>query len=312
MTETLLESSLQVAFVAATPILLAATGELLAEKTGIYNIGIEGIMLLGALVGFVVGFDTGSFVAAMCAGAAVGVLAAAIFAFVGIVLGGELVIAGLGLVFGALGLTAALGVDYVQRSAGVHVPVIEVPGAASLPVIGPALFNQPAMVYVAFGLPLLVGLMLKRTQHGLDMHAAGEDPEAADALGVNVTRMRVLYTLVGGALAGMGGAFLSVGVVGTWISNVSGGQGWTAFAIVIFAGWRPLLLIPGALLFGGLGTLGNVGQALGWDVPSQVFSALPFAGTLIVLLVAAGFRARTTSSPPWPSALGRAFFRGAA
>lgn len=312
MTDTLLESSLQTAFITATPILLAATGELLAEKSGIYNIGIEGIMLLGALAGFVAGYESGSFVAAMCAGAAVGALAAAIFAVVSIVLGGELVIAGLGLVFGALGLTGALGVDYVQQSAGVSVPVIDVPGAASLPVIGPALFNQPVMVYLAFGLPLLVGLMLKRSQHGLNLRATGEDPEVADALGVDVTRMRVLYALVGGALAGVGGAFLSVGVVGTWISNISGGQGWTAFAIVIFAGWRPSLLIVGALLFGGLGTLGNVGQALGWDVPSQVFSALPFAGTLLVLLLAAGIRARTTSSPPWPSALGRPFFRGAA
>lgn len=312
MTESLLESSLQAAFIVATPILLAATGELLAEKTGIYNIGIEGIMLLGALAGFVAGFDTGSFVAAMGAGAVVGALGAAIFAFVGIVLGGELVIAGLGIVFGALGLTGALGVDYVQRSAGVSVPAIDVPGAAGLPVIGPALFNQPVMVYVAFGLPLLAGLMLERTQHGLNLRATGEDPEAAYALGVNVTRMRVVYVLVGGALAGLGGAFLSVGVVGTWISNISGGQGWTAFAIVIFAGWRPSLLLAGALLFGGLGTLDKVGQALGWDVPSQVFSALPFAGTLLVLLVAAGIRARTTSSPPWPMALGRPFVRGAA
>jgi simple sugar transport system permease protein len=312
MTETLLESSLQAAVIAATPILLAATGELLAEKTGVYNVGIEGIMLLGALAGFIAGFETGSFVAAMCAGVVVGLLGAAIFAFVGVILGGELVIAGLGIVFGALGLTGALGVEYVQQAVGVTVPQIEVPGAASLPVIGPALFHQPVMVYVAFAMPLLAALLLNRTQHGLNVRATGEDPETADALGVNVTRVRVLYLLVGGALAGLGGAFLSVGVVGTWTSNVSGGQGWIAFAIVIFAGWRPSLLVVGALLFGGLGTLGNVGQALGWAVPSQVFSALPFLGTLIVLIAAALVRARSSGGAPWPAALGRQFIRGAA
>lgn len=306
----LLEASLQTAVIGATPILLAATGELLAEKTGVYNIGIEGIVLLGALFGFIAAHDSGSFLLAMLAAAAAGVLGALVFALIGVVLGGELVIVGLGIVFAALGLTQVLGVDYVQEDSGVSVPRIDVPGLSDLPVLGPVLFDQPVMVYIALALPFLAAFLLYRTRHGLDLRAAGEDPESAFALGINVTRMRVLYVLVGGALAGIAGGFLSIGVVGTWVANVSNGQGWLAFAIVIFAGWRPLLLIPGALLFGGLGTLGNVGQALGWSVPSQVFTALPYIGTLLVLIVAAAIRTRRGEEAPWPTALGRPFIRG--
>lgn len=306
----LLETSLQTAVVGATPILLAATGELLLEKTGVYNVGIEGIILIGALFGFIAGYESGSFLVAMAAGILSGVLGAAVFALVGVILGGELVIVGLGIVFAALGLTQVIGVDYVQQPSGVSVPGIDVPGLSGLPVIGPVLFDQPVMVYVAIALPLLARLMLTRTRHGLNLRSAGEDPESAFALGVNVTRMRILYVLVGGALAGLAGAFLSIGVVGTWVPNVSNGQGWLAFAIVIFAGWRPALLIPGALLFGGLGTLGNVGQALGWSVPSQVFTALPYVGTLLVLVIAAKLRVGRGLDVPWPTALGRPFIRG--
>jgi simple sugar transport system permease protein len=142
------------------------------------------------------------------------------------------------------------------------------------------------------------------------MRAIGENPAAADVSGISVNGWRLFYVAVGGGFAGAGGAFLSLGIVDTWLPQITAGQGWIALAIVIFASWRPMLLILGAFLFGALGTLGNVAQALGWSVPSEFFSALPYIGTLVVVIALAWIRTTRGGRPPWPTALGVPFFRG--
>jgi simple sugar transport system permease protein len=153
--------------------------------------------------------------------------------------------------------------------------------------------------------------LLYRTQHGLSMRAIGEDPGTADAVGLSVNGWRVFYVCVGGAFAGLGGAVLTLGIVGTWLPNVTSGQGWIALAVVIFASWRPLPLIAGAVLFGALGTFGNVAQVEGWSVRPEFFSALPYIGTLAVVYVLAMVRMRRGGGgAPWPAALGVPFFRG--
>lgn len=311
MSAELLESSLQTALVGAIPVLLAATGELISEKAGVLNVGLEGCMLMGALGGFLVGHNADSFLLGMAAGLGVGVLTALVFAVVVVVLGGEMILAGLGITFGAVGLSSVLGADYVQVPAGVAVPEIDVPGLSGLPVVGPALFSQPVMVYVALACPFVVAYVLSSSRIGLTLRTVGENPETADALGINVVAVRVAAVAACGALAGLGGAFLSLGLVGTWLGNITNGQGWIAFAIVVFAAWRPRIVIVGALLFGGLATLGNVGQTLGWSVPSQLFSALPYLGTVLVLVVSVLLRRGSGGwQTPWPSALGRVFIRG--
>ena len=159
-------------------------------------------------------------------------------------------------------------------------------------------------------MPIAAWWILFRTRHGLNMRTIGENPAAADISGINVNGWRMFYVGVGGGFAGLGGAFLSLGPIGTWLAQMTAGLGWIALAIVIFANWRPLRLIAGAMLFGALGTLGNVAQALGWNIPSEVFSALPYLGTILVLVALAALRSRRAEQPPWPAALGLAFSRG--
>lgn len=307
----LLEASLQTAILGATAVLLVATGELISEKSGIINVGLEGCMLMGALGGFLAAHGSGSFVLGMFAGMLVGVLTALLFGLIVVSFGGEMILAGLGITFGAVGLSNVLGQDYVQQPVGVSVPGIDIGFLTSIPVVGPALFDQPVMVYLAVLAPIAVAYLLRASRVGLTVRTCGESPETADALGINVTAVRLASVLVCGAFAGLGGAFLSVGLVGSWLSNVTNGQGWIAFAIVVFSSWRPQMLIVGAFLFGVLATLGNVGQALGWSVPSQLFSALPYIGTIAVLVVSVLLRrGRGGWQTPWPTALGRTFNRG--
>ncbi len=310
MSVDLLVSSIATALLAAAPVLIVASGELLSETVGIYNIGVEGSMLAGALGAFIAAQETDSWGVGVLAGMAVGAVASCLFGVV-VNLGADIVVAGLALVFLANGLTGMLGDDYVRQPAESVIPTWNVPLLSDIPYVGEAAFQQPLFVYAAFLAPVLVWLILTRTRHGLALRSIGEDPAAVDAAGVAVNRWRLVYVSVGGAFAGMGGAFLSLGVVATWLQGMTAGEGWIAIAIVMVASWRSLPLIPAAFLYGALGTLGNVAQALGWSVPSEVFSALPYLGTLALVCVLAWYRIHTTGRLPWPGALGQVFTRGA-
>jgi ABC-type uncharacterized transport system permease subunit len=311
MSAQLLVTSIATAVSAGAAVLIAATGELLAEKTGVYNIGIEGMMLAGGLAGVITGAATGSLMLALLAAIVCGTLVAAVFGVVVIWFGADMIMAGFALVFIATGVCAQAGREYARDPAEVVVPEWHLPLLSDIPYLGPALFQQMSLVYLAFLLPIGVHLFLTRTRAGLNLQTIGESPTAADAAGIQVNRTRLLYVAIGGAAAGLAGAFITLGTLRTWLPGATAGQGWIAFALVIFAGWRPLLLIAGALLFGVLGTLGNVGQALGWSVPSEVFSALPYAGTLIVLIAFTWLRVRQRGIFAWPTALGEPFARDA-
>jgi simple sugar transport system permease protein len=306
----LVSASIATAIMAATPVLIAATGELLAEIVGIYNIGIEGAMLIGALGAFIGVQQTDTLILGILAGMVAGALASLVFALAVVVFKADVVVGGLALVFLGFGLTGLAGEDYVQEPAAATLPQWDIPLLSDIPFWGEAFFQQLSISYFAFLFPVGVMFLLYRTQHGLNMRSIGEDPAAADATGLSVNGWRIFYVSVGGAFAGLGGAVLTLGIVATWLPNITSGQGWIALAIVIFASWRPLPLIAGALLFGGLGTFGNVAQAQGWSVSPEFFSALPYIGTLLMVYLLALLRTRRGGGHPWPASLGLPFFRG--
>jgi simple sugar transport system permease protein len=309
MRDALLVSSIATAIGGATAILVAATGELLVERTGVYNIGLEGVMLAGALAGFLGADATNSWVLGLVIAAVVGAAAATLFGLVTVALRADMVVAGVALVLIMLGLTTTIGQDHVSQQAASRIPDWHIPGLSDIPGVGPALFEQSIMTYLAILLPFAVWFLLDRTRHGLALRSIGENPAAADASGFSVAGWRLAYVAIGGALAGIGGGVLTLGIVGTWQSNVTAGQGWVAFAIVFFAAWRPFGILVGALLFGALSTLGNVGQAEGWAIPSQVFVALPYVGTVLMMIARGWITSRRGGSAPWPAALGTPFYR---
>jgi general nucleoside transport system permease protein len=311
MSTGLIIASAATAIVGATPVLIAATGELLSERAGIYNLGIEGIMLMGAFGGFVIMDATGNVILGLLGGAAVGAAFCLPFAFAVTVLGADMVMAGLATTFIGIGLSGALGRPVVQRPADAIVTEWHIPLLTDLPYLGEAFFRQPWLVYLAFLIPVLVHFLLSYTRHGMSVRALGESPTAVDALGLRVTFWRFAYVVGGAAVMGLGGAFLTLGIVHTWLAEVTAGRGFIALALVIFARWRPLWLLAGACLFGALATLGDVAQALGWDVPSEFFTALPYIGTVVVVAALALIGRRQGGPPPWPAALGLTFVRGA-
>lgn len=310
MRDGLISASIATAIVAATPVLIAATGELLAEIVGIYNIGIEGAMLTGALGGFIGVQTTDTVLLGLLAGIAAGAAVSLVFAIAVVLLKADVVVAGLALVFLGLGLTGLIGEGYVQQPADATIPQWDIPLLSDIPFWGEAFFEQMSISYLAFLLPVGVMFLLYRTQHGLNMRSIGEDPGTADAAGLSVNGWRIFYVTVAGGFAGLAGSVLSLGIVGTWLNNITSGQGWIALAVVIFASWRPLPLIAGALLFGGLGTFGNVAQAEGWTIRPEFFSALPYVGTLAMVYFLALLRIRRGGGTPWPASLGLPFFRG--
>jgi general nucleoside transport system permease protein len=306
----LVVTSIATALMGGTPVLIAATGELMVEKVGVFNLGIEGLMLIGAFGGFLAGNATGSWVVALLAAAAVAGAAAFLFGFVTVILRADMIIAAIALVLLAEGITGQLGTSHVLQRSTASIPVWNIPGLSSIPYVGPALFQQPITTYLAFLAPFAVGFMLMRTRHGLNMRAVGENPAAADAAGIRVVGLRLLYVVVGGCFAGIGGAVLVLAEIGTWNTDITAGQGFIAFAVVFFSGWRAGWVIAGAYIFGGLTTLGNVGQAEGWHVPSEFFTALPYLGTVVVLIARAWIRRGRGGGLGWPTALGIPFYRG--
>jgi simple sugar transport system permease protein len=266
-------------------------------------------MLFGALGGFVGAEQTDSWVLGLLVAGLVGAAFACVFGLVTVVLRADMVVSGIALILLALGLTGELGADYVRQPAASTIPEWHVPLLSDIPGVGPALFQQPVVVYLAFFLPFGVWFLLERTRHGVNLKAIGESPDAADAAGTSVIGGRLAYVAIGGIFGGVAGGVLSLGIVQTWVPNVTSGQGWIAFAIVFFAAWRPMWLLVGAYVFGALGTLGNVGQAEGWNIPTEVFNALPYLGTVLIMLVRAWISRRRGEAAAWPAALGRPFFR---
>ena len=306
------------AVVYGTPLLYAALGELLDERSGVLNLGVEGMMLVGAVMGFwaVQRLEVTSAVSLMLAlgvAAAAGGAMALIHAVLVITLRSNQIVSGLALTIfaGAAGLSAYLGNDLSLSGAPAeHVfPELDVLGLGDLPVLGPVVFDQSALVYLSWACALAISLYLARTRPGLNVRAVGESPAAADAMGIDVTAHRYVHTVIGGALAGVGGACFTLQITPQWVSGLTGGAGWIAVALVIFAFWRADLCVLGAYLFGAFSALPLTLQARGWltEVPSEVFQSLPYVMTIVVLVaVSSGAAKRRLGAP---AALGVPYVR---
>lgn len=306
------------AVVYGTPLLFAALGELLAERSGVLNLGVEGMMLVGAVMGFwaVQRFGAAggvSLAASLAVAAIAGAAMALIHAFLVITLRANQIVSGLALTIfaGALGLSAYLGNDLnLSGSPANHAFIgLDVAGLGGLPVVGPIVFDQSALVYLSWLCVLGIGFYVARTRPGLNLRAVGESPAAADAMGINVTAYRYAHTLVGGAFAGVGGACFSLQITPQWVDGLTGGAGWIAVALVIFAFWRADLCLLGAYLFGAFSALPFALQARGWlaGVPSEVFIALPYVMTIAVLVAVSSSAAKRRLGAP--AALGIPYVR---
>jgi simple sugar transport system permease protein len=275
----------------ATPLLLAAVGEAVSERGGTINLGVEGAMLAGALAA-ALGAAAGGPEAGLLAAAAAGLLLSAVFAAVTIGAGADQIIAGTAITLGAVGLTgAAFRWAFGTAGAGLTLPLLEpiaLPGLSAIPLVGEAFFRQPLPTWLAWLSVPLAWWLLFRTRYGLMLRAAGEDVASARAAGVPVRGVRAAAVCAGGALAGIGGGSLVLAQVGTFAEEMTAGRGFVAIAIVVLGRWHPLGILAAALLFGSLQALQYVFQAMGLDVPYQLFLMLPYALTLLALAGAVG------------------------
>ena len=289
---------------AATPLLLAAVGELITEKSGVLNLGVEGMMIVGAVCAFAVSVSTGNPAAGVVAGAAAGAGLALVFAFLTLTMLANQVATGLALTIFGIGLSALIGKSYVgiavEPLAKLHIPVL-----SEIPLLGPVLFGQDALVYLSLLSVLAVYVFMTQTRAGLVLRAVGDSHEAAHAIGYSVIRIRYLAVLFGGAMAGLAGAYLSLVYTPLWAENMTAGRGWIALALVVFSTWRPGRLLAGAYLFGGITILQLHAQSAGWGVPSQIMSMLPYLATILVLVIISGDRAKIRLNAP--ACLGKVF-----
>ena len=289
---------------AATPLLYAALGELITEKSGVLNLGVEGMILLGAVSGFAVVHFTGSAALGILAGLLGGAGLSLIFALLVLGFQASQVATGLALTIFGVGLSALLGQDLVGI-AYAGLPTLAIPLLAKIPVVGPLLFNHDILVYGSFAMVAAVFWFLTRTRAGLIVRAVGDSHEAAHAMGYPVIRIRFLAILFGGGMAGLAGAYLSLAYSPLWIENMSSGRGWIALALVVFATWRPARVFVGAYLFGGITILQLHAQALGVGIPSQVMSMLPYLATIVVLVLIS--RDRNKIKLNAPACIGKPF-----
>lgn len=269
---------------ASTPLILAALGELVVEKSGVLNLGVEGMMLTGAVCAFIVAVATGSTWLGVVAGAFAGAALATVFAVLTLTLTANQVAAGLALSIFGVGLSAFVGLGYVAAVVDGIRP-LNIAGLTTLPVIGPLLFGHNPLVYLTLTLLAGVHVWLYHTRSGLVVRAVGESPRAAHAIGYRVIAIRYATVLFGGACAGLAGAYLSLAYTPMWSENMTAGRGWIALALVVFATWKPLRVLLGALLFGGVTLAQFQAQAAGVDMAPQLLAMLPYAATIIVLTI---------------------------
>lgn len=289
MNESVFLLALLNAIVVGTPILYAGIGEILTQRSGVMNLGIEGMMLVGAVTGFWATTVTDSLLVAVIVGALAGAGMALLHAILSITFRVNQIVSGLALVTLGTGLSAFLG-DATQPPltccrGEVRFEPVFTGGITNLPVVGPLLFSHDIMVYASWVLVGVASYYIFKTPLGLSLRAVGENPGTADAAGISVVRYRYLHTLMGGALAGIGGAYLSIALLGAWQKGISSGVGWIAFALVVFAGWRPWRALFAAYIFGLLTGLNFTFQIIGISIPGDFLAMVPFAMAIIALIV---------------------------
>ncbi len=282
----IIESILFATIVAGTPLIIVALGQLIAERSGVLNLGAEGMMAMGAIAGFAITFHTGNPWLGVLAGMVAGALMSLLFAVVVLTLMGNQVATGLALSIFGVGLSAFVGKPYESEILET-VGTLPIPLLADLPIIGGPLFNQQPLVYLSWAIFAGVAWFLYKSRSGLLLRAVGESPSSAHSIGYPVIRIRYMATLFGGAMAGIGGSFLSVYYTPLWVEGMVAGRGWIAIALVVFATWRPFRVIVGAYLFGGVlvAQLFVQGSGMEINIPSQFLSSLPYLATIVVLVI---------------------------
>lgn len=285
MEQSLVVAILAAGVIAGIPILLAALGEMLSELAGVLNLGVEGMMLVGAVMGFMVAMHTANpwlgLVAAMIAGG----LMALIHAFLTISLRANQVVSGLALTIFGTGLSGYIGKTLIGIPLPQTFKPVAIPVLSDIPILGPILFHHDMLIYITFGLVALLWFFLFRTKTGLELRAVGENPSAADLAGIQVFAMRYACVIAGGMLAGMAGAYLSLAYAPSWLENMTAGRGWIAVALVIFSTWHPVKALCGGLLFGTVDVLGFHMQTFGIMIPTFFLKMLPYVITIAVLII---------------------------
>lgn len=301
---TFFEAVLLTIITASTPLVIAAIGELVTERAGVLNLGVEGMVIIGSVSAFAAAQLSGSAYVGLFAGIAGGALFSLLFSFLTLTLVANQVATGLALTIMGLGASGMIGESYVSVP-GIRLLPIEIPLLSQIPYIGTVLFKQDIVFYLSILLVVAVNWFLFRSRAGLKLRAIGDSHSSAHALGIGVIRTRYLAVMFGGACAGLAGAQLSLIYTPQWTENMSGGRGWIALALVVFASWRPWRILAGGYLFGAVTILQLHAQAFGIGVPAQFLSMLPYAATVVVLIIISQNRRMTLINTP--ASLGKSF-----
>ena len=299
-------SVLGAAIQSGTPLLFAVLGTILVERSGVMNLGLEGLMLVGALAGFAAASVTSNLLLAILFAMMAGALLGLLHALFCVVLRINQVVSGLAITLLGSGITGLWGTRFAGTTAARFVPV-KLPLLGDIPVLGQIFFGHDVLVYVALGLVPLLWFFLYRTRFGMNLRAVGEEPRAADSRGIDVYRVRFLYTIGGSAITALGGAYLSLAANSLWMDNLTAGRGWIAIALALFAGWDPVKALLGATLFGGISALGFHLQAFGVPVSPYLLKMLPYLLTIGVLALTSSERSRRKLGTP--SSLGIPYSR---
>ncbi len=280
---------LAAAITAGMPLLFATIGEIYTERSGNLNLGVEGMMIMGAVVGFSTGYVTGNAFLALLGAILAGGFGAAIFALLTITLRANQVVTGLALTIFGTGFASFVGKAYVGKAAPETIKtffeVVDIPLLSDIPFVGEILFKHDVFVYFGYAITIWTLIYFYKTRWGLNLRSVGESAASADASGINVDLYKYVHTIIGGALAGLGGAYLSLVTIPVWQEGVTGGRGWIAVALVIFASWKPVKAMLGAVLFGGLDIIGFRLQGMGIHVSQYIIDMLPYLTTIIVLII---------------------------
>lgn len=306
----MLESFLAAAVVAGTPLLFATLGELITEKAGNLNLGVEGMMLMGAVMGFAVGLWTNNPLLALVGAMGAGALGAAIYAILTVTFKANQTVTGLTLTIFGTGFASFVGKGFVGVPAPAPVKslfaTLNIPLLGDIPIIGPMLFQQDLFIYLGYALTIIGSIYLKKTRKGLNLRAVGENPGAADASGINVNLYKYVHIIIGGALCGLGGAYMSLVNIPVWQENVVAGRGWIAVALVIFASWKPSKALVGAFLFGGLNILGYRLQSMGIHISQYLVDMVPYAATILIVIISTH---KNRKEDMGPAGLSNPYFR---
>jgi general nucleoside transport system permease protein len=293
--EEIIISVVQRTLVAGTPLLLGTVGEIISERSGILNLGVEGVMAVGAVTAFIVTHHTGNPWLGLCAAIVAGMLISIVHAFASVSLQSNQVVSGLALTMLGLGLAGLLGKPYVGKPLAIKINAMPIPFLSDIPIVGPVLFNQSPFFYLAILLAIGVWFMLEHTLLGIRIRSAGENPKATETQGVNVSLIRYLSVIAAGGFSAMAGAHLSISYSKSWIEGMTAGRGWIVIALTIFALWNPLRAVVGAFLFGGIFVLQYMLQPLG--ISPNFLAMLPYLATLLVLLVGGLRDSRRLNAP---------------